>query len=164
MTDQEKTPKELWIEALRSGEFMQGRGGLRTEAGHYCCLGVLCEVFRRTTGKGEWRANYVGRTEFAVGLSVGMNLAPGEVALWVGFEPDKTGSSPRANFTDNAQAALAGPNDRGATFLEIADVIEKAETLSVENLQDFTLKYVKHAARDWKPVPLELSGYSVSEG
>jgi len=36
-----------WVAALRSGDYRQGRGGLRGEdaAGpRYCCLGVLCEL------------------------------------------------------------------------------------------------------------------------
>jgi hypothetical protein len=40
--------KQRWVQALRSGEFVQGTGALRTplpEGGFaYCCLGVLCEI------------------------------------------------------------------------------------------------------------------------
>lgn len=32
-----------WIAALRSGEYLQGRGTLR-RGSQYCCLGVLCKV------------------------------------------------------------------------------------------------------------------------
>ncbi len=41
--------KNKWIEALRSGEYLQGKGALR-EAGRggkadkYCCLGVLIDI------------------------------------------------------------------------------------------------------------------------
>lgn len=35
--------KAKWTAALRSDEFPQGRGRLRTKEG-FCCLGVLCEV------------------------------------------------------------------------------------------------------------------------
>lgn len=35
--------KTAWVEALRSGEYNQGRGRLHSR-GNYCCLGVLCEV------------------------------------------------------------------------------------------------------------------------
>lgn len=34
---------DKWVEALRSGEYNQGRGYLRVE-NEYCCLGVLCEI------------------------------------------------------------------------------------------------------------------------
>ena len=40
-----------WVKALRSGEFKQGTGTLRTVKPHgepaYCCLGVVCELMRR---------------------------------------------------------------------------------------------------------------------
>ena len=40
--------KALWLDALRSGEYKQGKAYLKKEdrkGGHqYCCLGVLCDV------------------------------------------------------------------------------------------------------------------------
>lgn len=41
--------KKQWTKALRSGEYKQGRGKLRTRTG-YCCLGVLCDI----TDRGSW--------------------------------------------------------------------------------------------------------------
>lgn len=35
--------KSLWTAALRSGEYQQAKGYLRTDDG-YCCLGVLCDI------------------------------------------------------------------------------------------------------------------------
>lgn len=35
--------KSKWLEALRSGNYKQAHGKLKTDKG-YCCLGVLCEV------------------------------------------------------------------------------------------------------------------------
>lgn len=40
----DKEVKAEWVEALRSGEFEQGRQFLRTQGGEYCCLGVLSEL------------------------------------------------------------------------------------------------------------------------
>jgi hypothetical protein len=40
----DKEIKRKWIEALRSGDYKQGRGWLRDKEGNYCCLGVLMEV------------------------------------------------------------------------------------------------------------------------
>jgi hypothetical protein len=36
--------KELWLKALRSGEYKQGRGQLRDANNNFCCLGVLCNI------------------------------------------------------------------------------------------------------------------------
>lgn len=52
--------KKLWIAALQSDEFTQGHGALRTIEAvtgkpNDCCLGVLCELFRREYPKAaEW--------------------------------------------------------------------------------------------------------------
>ena len=46
----DKEIKEKWLEALRSGEYIQGEGQLareRFDKIEYCCLGVLCEVATR---------------------------------------------------------------------------------------------------------------------
>lgn len=42
--------KTKWVSALRSGEYKQGRGKLRSEDDCYCSLGVCCDV----SGEGEW--------------------------------------------------------------------------------------------------------------
>lgn len=37
--------KKKWVDALRSGKYIQGRSWLKnTKTNTYCCLGVLCEV------------------------------------------------------------------------------------------------------------------------
>ena len=51
------TNLQKWIAALRSGEYKQGRSYLRDGA-EYCCLGVLCDVYRKETGKGEWEPRF----------------------------------------------------------------------------------------------------------
>ena len=42
-----------WIDALRSGEYTQGTRRLRGD-GTYCCLGVLCDVYKKETKEGVW--------------------------------------------------------------------------------------------------------------
>lgn len=48
--------KKLWVDALRSGEYKQGYNALKPSNETYCCLGVLCDVHRKVTGEGDWRA------------------------------------------------------------------------------------------------------------
>lgn len=45
--------KKLWIAALLSGEYTQGRKVLRGADDTYCCLGVLCDLHRKAVG-GKW--------------------------------------------------------------------------------------------------------------
>lgn len=53
-----RTRKEvlrLWVAALRSDEYKQGHGWLRTVGGsRYCCFGVLCDLAARDGGQ-QWR-------------------------------------------------------------------------------------------------------------
>lgn len=44
-----KDVKEKWVTALRSGKYKQGQGCLRRGDDH-CCLGVLQDLYHRTTG------------------------------------------------------------------------------------------------------------------
>lgn len=38
--------KKIWVKALKSGKYKQGKGKL-SHAGRYCCLGVLCSIYAR---------------------------------------------------------------------------------------------------------------------
>ena len=47
----QKDNRKRWVEALRSGEYMQAQEVLCDGKGGYCCLGVLCEVYEGETGE-----------------------------------------------------------------------------------------------------------------
>ena len=36
--------KTAWLDALRSGDYRQGKHNLRNIDNSYCCLGVLCDI------------------------------------------------------------------------------------------------------------------------
>jgi hypothetical protein len=88
-----------WVAALRSGKYQQGKCFLKTDDGKFCCLGVLAELAKE------------------VGLSNdGDKFLDGSVVIWSGLH----GSS--GSYANGE--SLAFDNDRGKTFLEIADIIE----------------------------------------
>lgn len=111
-----------WIAALRSGEYSQTKKQLRTSPYHYCCLGVRCDLLEKA-GEGEW----VGDSFEIDGYESDTN-SPDPV--WLNsrtmrileetplFEP-KPGR--RKDVDDNI---LAGLNDDGFTFSQIADLID----------------------------------------
>lgn len=37
--------KERWVQALRSGNYVQGTDLLRSKSNEFCCLGVLCDLY-----------------------------------------------------------------------------------------------------------------------
>jgi hypothetical protein len=112
------------IAALRSGEFKQGKLRLRPTSNTFCCLGVACELYRRETGQGEWVPAHDDEAhpslqEFVMpdeGTTSGV-LSP-SVRKWLGWASDKGSTS---------EACLAERNDSGATFSEIADLIEQGK-------------------------------------
>jgi hypothetical protein len=114
--------RERWLAKLRSGDYAQGRGGLRSDATGdavaYCCLGVLCEVAREddvvTLITHEPSDYYV-----AAGDSSDENggYLPKVVAAWAGL-----GSiNPIVNGV-----SLSDYNDiRHYSFEAIADLVER---------------------------------------
>jgi hypothetical protein len=104
--------KQLWIDALRSGEYKQGRGRLKRDDA-YCCLGVLCDLHRKETGAKWWRSRDPGVDEYLCSSAA----LPMQVTCWAGLKQD----DPR---TKGVQT-LAQLNDSGMDFQTIADIIEK---------------------------------------
>jgi hypothetical protein len=123
--------KALVVAALRSGEFKQTQATLRRGDG-FCCLGVICEIYRRETGNGLWvpldapvpgdedRLAFIADTQHSIRERV---FLPTEVAEWCGFDTDEPyHSDPVVNGFSTTAADM---NDSGNTFLEIAAVIKE---------------------------------------
>jgi hypothetical protein len=120
-----KEARQLWINALRSGEFKQGEGSLRRANGERCCLGVACDVFARTEGRGRWMvdAGRPGMVHFIVYNEDGHPIAsnsgtlPEPVQQWLGLADD--------SGYRNSGSSLVSDNDLfHKTFDEIADIVE----------------------------------------
>lgn len=118
--------KAKWVDRLINGGLPQGTGYLRTEHGEYCCLGVLCEiaveegVIPEPIEHNTVHSGYV----FKYGTPEDrdhMEL-PSAVQNWAGLtQADpivRVGGDPNTD-------SLAMINDSGATFEEIADIIEE---------------------------------------
>lgn len=93
--------KQKWIEALRSGKYEQGKACLKTEDSKFCCLGVACDI---TNPNGWYKED--GKTYFNGGHKA---YAPEYIVSYRNIDQDE----------------LASMNDRGISFSEIADYIEK---------------------------------------
>ena len=112
--EEQKENRKKWVDALRLGEYKQAKQALKTDEG-YCCLGVACDI----SGLGEWQdihyavmnSNGVLKRS-AVGLPV-----PVMSSLGLSFQDGSWG------FDDKVQS-LSKLNDQGATFEEIANIIE----------------------------------------
>lgn len=79
--------KQKWIAALESGEYQKGQSKLRVNAGDdkfkHCCLGVLCELHKKETGRGDWHESGLYKTRNG---SNSRDYLPLEVAEWAGID------------------------------------------------------------------------------
>ena len=101
-----------WTAALRSGRYHQVTGGLRSPEG-FCCLGVACDLFNPRI----WRP---GPDELGwMYLGVLVDLPKPIMDVYRLRRRDGQYSQ-----ADGYAASLAGDNDSGKSFAEIADLIE----------------------------------------
>lgn len=101
---------DRWVAALRSGEYKQTQKTLRRLDNSYCCLGVLCEILETPCEARTRTYAYDDSVDFlpnSVRIAAGMNSTIGQ------YHKDGYGFD------------LATTNDDGASFAEIANIIEK---------------------------------------
>lgn len=114
--------KQEWIDALRSGEYEQGKGSLRDRDQRYCCLGVLCDLaVKHGVIQAPTYYEDVDQPEsFGLYIYEGQGgLLPQSVVQWSGLSNNTGG------FGDKFQRqTLVDMNDGGASFETIADIIE----------------------------------------
>ena len=126
--------RDLWVKALRGGEYKQtSLGALRDDTGH-CCLGVGCDLYIKHEGEGSWEVRDEGEPYiFKVGGEASNSFLPEKVRLWLGLKSTdgswagahERGAAKPAEWGHNA--TLAGLNDFHHTFASIADRIEAGE-------------------------------------
>lgn len=130
--------KTIWLEALRSGNYVQGQHTLRN-GGTFCCLGVACDLALKTSiVKGKW-TNDLFRIEdpyctedlvLPPLLSQIFDLDPAGILLKDKQEEIEqfiiSKGYPLFTFgSDGNCASLTYINDKGVSFIVIADLIEK---------------------------------------
>jgi hypothetical protein len=105
-----KAIADKWVKALRSGDYKQSTGRLRSSDDKFCCLGVLCNIHAQTYPK------HAAAQEDS-SLYDGCSAYPPESVLnWAGLKNNE------GNFGEIN--SLAEMNDQGASFREISDIIE----------------------------------------
>lgn len=116
-----------WVEALRSGEYTQGKNALR-DGDKYCCLGVACDVYdsSRWDLLPNFQASDGDRELYHYGEPSMFGFLPLEVAAWLGFKTDEVATNPFVRTPDGEEAHLTGLNDsENYSFAQIADCIER---------------------------------------
>lgn len=133
--------KTKWLEALRSGEYEQGKGYLHYEdqgEQHYCCLGVLCEIAVEqgvispgpSTPGGDDPLDSDHDAILAYGTAA-TTMPPDAVTAWaLDLEPDSYVSRMVTWSVEMPEGHRRGlpelNDDDDLSFTEIADLIEQS--------------------------------------
>lgn len=72
-----------WADALDSGEYKQGHGALRTASGKFCCLGVLCDLYAKDTGR-KWSDEFGLHDRSGIHIEGESSYLPEKVCEWAG--------------------------------------------------------------------------------
>ena len=103
--------KKRWIRALTSGRYKKGTGQLRN-GNKFCCLGVLLEVAGVPSVQTKTGHFSYGEGDFSTKKALPEKYQEKFNCQWFGAR-DENGDS------------LVDMNDKGRSFLEIADIIER---------------------------------------
>lgn len=114
--------KKLWLEALRSGEYQQGKSCLhaKTEKGdEFCCLGVLCDLYakKKKLQWGDERTDVWAKQNYVTFLGATV-MPPVKVMKWAGLHLIQV------RYNDDP-ITISDLNDDGIPFSTIADLIEE---------------------------------------
>lgn len=107
-----KDIKDLWLKALKSCKYKQGKRALRIK-NKYCCLGVLCDIYKK---ENHIRWKKLRDADGYYFLFDDGAVLPPQVINWAGLK----NCNPKI-----LNKSLSEYNDDGKTFKEIADLIEK---------------------------------------
>jgi hypothetical protein len=112
------TTKKRWLNALRSGEYLQGKNKLRDVENYFCCLGVLCDLHSKEFQINWERPNLLSHYVY---LGEG-GVHPPDVSEWAW--PAFGHGTPIVTINGKSKT-LDYHNDDGRTFEEIANAIEE---------------------------------------
>ena len=110
--------KRRWVEALRSGEYKQGREALKRQ-GQFCCLGVLCDLHAKETNtrwvdyiNKDWSSDYLNQD----------SVLPDQVMEWAGI----CESDPVITTGESTSNSITHYNDgKRYDFIQLSDLIEQ---------------------------------------
>ena len=111
--------KQLWIDALRSGEYEQGQYALKHHD-TYCCLGVLCDLAVKEGICKEREVEGSSDHLFGVPGDYDPAILPIVVRKWAGLEY----GDPDVKTEEGDATTLSEMNDQSYSFSEIADAID----------------------------------------
>jgi len=117
--------KELWVNALRSGQYRKCKEVLRYD-GKFCALGVLCDLHAKATERpSNWKRGIDDRDLYTYIGNIGneyYTYIPLAVVRWSGLNDDNPVLNER---TAKTVTEYNDDESHGYSFKAIADLIEK---------------------------------------
>ena len=118
--------KKVWVDTLKSGTVKQAKDKLcklENDEYSFCCLGVLCEIYNADMRLKKKKQLEINKVISSKGYCFSYNGCiaglPEEVQKWSGITTN-LGQLPFPHVQD-----LAGMNDSGKTFKQIAKIIDE---------------------------------------
>lgn len=119
---------KAWVKALRSGKYTQAKGYLAFRPEwegefRYCCLGVACELYKKSYP--SFRVSIIDEKSMEgakklYGPGRKKEVLPYQVMRWLGLSENTGQYEDRDGFNE----LLTNLNDSGYSFNEIAKIIE----------------------------------------
>lgn len=98
-----------WLDALRSEEYPQIRGALKTDKG-FCALGVLCDLSKLDT----WKQDIYQQNKYLYLNQI--HYLPNQVGEWAEMK--------KKEISDVSHYLMA-LNDQKVSFLKISELLER---------------------------------------
>ena len=108
--------KKKWVAALRSGDYKQGQGRLKSSENEYCCLGVLCDIYKNEVG-GKWQEEFSRSTFIDIDGAKSQCVPSPAIRNWAGID---TASPQIEDYT----TAIMANDSYEYDFNTIANLIE----------------------------------------
>ena len=119
--EQQKEHRQKWVKALRSGDYEQGYGLMRTKDDKYCVMGVACDI----SGLGEWKLGrgvggyYSEAYAYKIEEAMHFGYLSIDVADYYGLN-EENGSY----WKNEVLSTLTSENDEKVSFNDLAYIIE----------------------------------------
>lgn len=125
-----KNIADMWIKALTSGKYKQGRYVLRSKDNKFCCLGVLCDLYNQDMSKNKKKTLKITEMKNFSEIpcyKYGGNddYLPVSVMKWAGMRTPKGEVLIDEEFCNLAMLNDGDFGEKGFSFKKIANVIKK---------------------------------------
>lgn len=133
-----KKHRRDWIKAMRSGDYRRATTYLAKARGTdgvpvaFCCLGLACHIAKVPSVLSENRT-YAGKHFLEYGADHDQGYLPREARDWLGVDAKDPGIEWPVTHRMYG-ITLAGLNDCGWTFEQIADALEKYGIRKMDDL------------------------------